>query len=128
MFDMSTMTDDDLEQWDFPARPHSCTPNSTAWLWALRLCEKIAGAIELEKSKRFRWRRRHMAHLQIQRHWRVAISNPERALCRKLLARECFDSDDDECPPPPRLALPDSDEPQLQFALSDDEGPPPLIA
>ena len=34
-------------------------------------------------------RRRHMAVLQINRHWRDAISNPERKLCRKLLARQC---------------------------------------
>ena len=33
-------------------------------------------------------RRRHMAVLQINRHWREAISNPERKLCRKLLARQ----------------------------------------
>ena len=34
-------------------------------------------------------RRRHMAALQINRHWRDAISNPERTLCRKWLARQC---------------------------------------
>ena len=33
-------------------------------------------------------RRRHMAVLQINRHWRDAISNPERKLCRKLLRRQ----------------------------------------
>ena len=33
--------------------------------------------------------RRHMAALQINRHWRDAISNPERTLCRKWLARQC---------------------------------------
>ena len=47
---------------------------------------------------------------------------------RKLPPCKCFDSDDDECPPSPRLALPDLDEPQLQFALSDDEGSPPRLA
>ena len=36
-------------------------------------------------------RRRHMAVLQINRHWRDAISNPERKLCRKFLARQCED-------------------------------------
>ena len=39
----------------------------------------------------------------------VMQSTDERAR-RKLPPRECFDSDDDECPPPPRLALPDSDD------------------
>ena len=34
-------------------------------------------------------KRRHMAALQINRHWRDAISNPERTLCRKWLARQC---------------------------------------
>ena len=34
-------------------------------------------------------RRRHMAALQINRHWRDAISNPERKLCRKWLDRQC---------------------------------------
>ena len=34
-------------------------------------------------------KRRHMAALQINRHWRDAISNPERKLCRKWLARQC---------------------------------------
>ena len=34
-------------------------------------------------------RRRHMAALQINRHWRDAIGNPERKLCRKWLARQC---------------------------------------
>mgnify|MGYP002023862866 CR=1 FL=1 len=34
-------------------------------------------------------RRRHMAALQINRHWRDAISNPERKLCRKWLMRWC---------------------------------------
>ena len=33
--------------------------------------------------------RHHMAALQINRHWRDAISNPERTLCRKWLARQC---------------------------------------
>ena len=33
--------------------------------------------------------RRHMAALQINRHWRDAIGNPERKLCRKWLARQC---------------------------------------
>ena len=32
--------------------------------------------------------RRHMAVVQINRHWREATSNPERKLCRKLLARQ----------------------------------------
>ena len=36
-------------------------------------------------------RQRHMAVLQINRHWRDAISNPERKLCRKFLARQCED-------------------------------------
>ena len=34
-------------------------------------------------------KRRHMAALQINRHWRDAISNPERKLCRKWLDRQC---------------------------------------
>ena len=34
-------------------------------------------------------RRRHMAALQINRHWRGAIGNPKRKLCRKWLARQC---------------------------------------
>ena len=34
-------------------------------------------------------RRRHMAALQIHRHWRDAISNPERKLCRKWLQWQC---------------------------------------
>ena len=34
-------------------------------------------------------RRRHMAALQINRHWRDAIGNPERKLCRKWLTRQC---------------------------------------
>ena len=34
-------------------------------------------------------RRRHMAALQINRHWRDAIGNPERKLCRKWLMRWC---------------------------------------
>ena len=33
--------------------------------------------------------RRHVAALQINRHWRDAIGNPERKLCRTWLARQC---------------------------------------
>ena len=33
--------------------------------------------------------RQHMAALQINRHWRDAIGNPERKLCRKWLAVQC---------------------------------------
>ena len=33
--------------------------------------------------------RRHMAASQIHRHWRDAISNPQRKLCRKWLQRQC---------------------------------------
>ena len=66
---------------------HSCCVFAVAVLDADRIVSvSYDGALKVWSVAD---RRRHMAALQINRHWRDAISNPERKLCRTWLARQC---------------------------------------